>query len=157
MRGQRTISDIIADTISAIWTTLQPLFMLPPNESKWKRIAERHLDLWNLPNCTGSINGKHVRIKLFPKTVSLYKCYFSVILLACADADALFTTVHIGDFGKNSDGSMFMASTSGKMLEKEELHIQFPTSLSLDDSGETFPYYFVADEAFSFNINLMRP
>jgi hypothetical protein len=57
--------------------------------------------------------------------------------LACADADALFTTVCIGDFGKNSDGSVFRASTLGKMLEKEALHIPFITFLSVDDSGET--------------------
>jgi hypothetical protein len=63
---------MIADTTSAIWRTLQPLFMPPPNESKWKRIAERYLDLWNLPNCIGSIDGKHVRIKCFSKTGSLY-------------------------------------------------------------------------------------
>jgi hypothetical protein len=79
------------------------------------------------------------------------------MLLACADADALFTTVHIGDFGKNSDGSVFRASTLGEMLEKEELHIPFLTSLPLNDSDETFPCYFVADEAFTLKINLMRP
>jgi hypothetical protein len=72
-----------------------------------------YLDLWSLPNCTGSTDGKYISIKCFPKTRSLYfnyKGYFSVILLACEDTDALFTTVHFGDFGKNSDGSMFWAS-----------------------------------------------
>jgi hypothetical protein len=133
--------------------------MPPPNESKWKGIAERYLDLWNLPNCIGSIDGKHIRVKCIPETGSLcynYKDNFSVILLAYADADALSTTVHVGDFGKNSDGSVFRASTLGGMLEKEELHIPFPASLPLDDSGETFPYNFVADEAFPFKINLIK-
>jgi hypothetical protein len=160
MRGERTIYGIIADTTSAIWTTLLSLFRRPPNESKWKRIAERYLDLWNLPNCIRSIDGKHVRRKCFFKTGSLYyncKSYFSIILLAYADADALFITVHVGDFGKNSDGSVFRASTLGEMLENEELHIPFPTSLPLDDSGEAFPYYFIADKAFPLKINLMRP
>jgi hypothetical protein len=97
MKGKRTI------------LALQPLFMPPPNESKWKRIAERYLDLCNLPNWIGSIDGEHGRIKYFPKAGSLYfnyKGYFSVILLACADADALFTAALVGDFGKNSDGSV---------------------------------------------------
>jgi hypothetical protein len=57
MRGKRTISGITADTTSAIWTTLQPLFMPPPNKSKWERIAEQYFDLWNMPNCIGSIDG----------------------------------------------------------------------------------------------------
>jgi hypothetical protein len=48
------------------------------------------------------------------------------------------------------------ASTLGEMSENEELHIPFPTSLPLDDSGEIFPYYFLADEAFPLKINLMR-
>jgi hypothetical protein len=65
--------------------------------------------------------------------------------------------VHVGDFGKNSDSSVFTASTLGEMLENEELYIPFQTSLPLDDSGKTFPYYFVADEAFPSKINLMRP
>jgi hypothetical protein len=34
-----------------------------PNGSKWKSIAEKYFDLWNLPNCIGSIDGKHVSIK----------------------------------------------------------------------------------------------
>jgi hypothetical protein len=79
------------------------------------------------------------------------------MLLACADADALFTTVHVGDFGMNSDDSVVRTSTLGEMLEKEELHIPIPTSLPLDDSGETFPYYFIADEVFPLKINLKRP
>jgi hypothetical protein len=40
MRGKRTISGIVAKTATAIWSTLQPLFMPPPNKAKWKRIAE---------------------------------------------------------------------------------------------------------------------
>jgi hypothetical protein len=82
-----------------------------------------------LPNCIGSIDGKHAHIKCFPKTRSLYynyKGYFSIILLACADADGLFTTVHVGYFSKNSGGSVFRASTLREMLEKEE---PFPTTL----------------------------
>jgi hypothetical protein len=74
-----------------------------------------------------------------PKPGSLYfnyKGYFSVILV-CADADALFTRVHVGDFGKNSDGSVLRASTLGEKLEKKELHTPFPTSIPLDDSRET--------------------
>jgi hypothetical protein len=81
-----------------------------------------------LPNCIGSIDGKHIHIKYLPKTGSLYfnyKGYCSVILLACADIDALFTTVHVGDFSKNSDGSVLRTSTLGQMLEKGELHIPF--------------------------------
>jgi hypothetical protein len=108
----------------------------------------------------GSIEGKHNSIKCFPKTESLYftyNDYFPVMLLAFADADALWIISHVGDFSKNNDISVFTASTLGKMLKKEELHIPLSASLPLDDSGETFPHYFVADESFPLKINLMRP
>jgi hypothetical protein len=160
MRGKSTISHIIAETTAAIWSTLQPLLMPSPNEAKWKRNAERYLELWNLPNCIGAKDGKHIHMKRFRKSGSLYfnyKGYFSVVLLACTGANALFTTAHVGDFSKNSDGSVLRVSTLGRMLEMEELHIPCPASLPMDESGKTFPYYFVADEAFLLKVNLMRP
>jgi hypothetical protein len=39
MMGKRTISGIAGEITSAVWTTLKPLLMPPPNESKWKRTA----------------------------------------------------------------------------------------------------------------------
>jgi hypothetical protein len=50
---------------------------------------------------------------------------------------------------------LIRASTIEEALEKEELHILLPTSLPLDDSGETFSHYLAADEAFPL-IKLMR-
>jgi hypothetical protein len=134
------------------------LFVPSSNEAKWKRNTERYLELLSLPHCIDAIDKKLICAKCFPKSGSLYfnrKGHFSVVLLARADADALFTTVHVGYFGKNSDGSMFRAST----LEHgglEELHILCLASLPKDESGEIFPYYFVAFEAFPLKINVIN-
>jgi hypothetical protein len=90
---------------------------------------------------------KHIHMKCFPKPESLYlhyKGYFSVALLACTDANALFTTVR-RDFSKKSDSSIFTASTLRKMLDREKLHTLYPAFLPLDKNGTTFPYYLVAD------------
>jgi hypothetical protein len=57
-----------------------------------------------------------------PKSGKVYlNCqdYFSVVPLTRVDTDAVFSTVLIGDFGWNIDGSVFRASTLGQMLEKE--------------------------------------
>jgi hypothetical protein len=51
--------------------------------------------------------------------------------LTYTDADALLTTFNVGDFVNSSNGSVLSTSTLEEMLEKEELHIPFPTSLSL--------------------------
>jgi hypothetical protein len=38
-----------------------------------------------------------------------------------------------------------------------ELHILRPASVPKDETSEMFSYYFVADEAFSLKVNVMRP
>jgi len=47
---------------------------------------------------------------------------------------------------------VFKASTLGKMWEKVALHILCPTFLLRDESSETFPHYFVAEEAFLLKV-----
>ncbi|KAJ8963517.1 hypothetical protein NQ314_005572 [Rhamnusium bicolor] len=112
-----------------------------PTEIDWRKNAERFYELWDLPNCLGSIDGKHFRIKKLSKTGSCYynyKGFFSIVLMACADADGIFTTIDVGAAGRNIDGAVFRASAIGKLLEKEKLNIP-------------------RDEAFPLKRNLMRP
>ena len=47
---------------------------------------------------------------------------------------------------------MFKASTLGQMWEKVALHILCPTFLLRDESSETFPHYFVSEEAFVLKV-----
>ncbi|KAK9712304.1 hypothetical protein QE152_g24967 [Popillia japonica] len=68
MRGLTTISNIIATTTEAIWIVLQPNYMSKPTKEKWISIADRYYTLWNIPNCLGSLDGKHFRIKCLPGT-----------------------------------------------------------------------------------------
>jgi hypothetical protein len=70
-----------------------------PTEQKWREVSKRYHELWNPPNCVGAIDGKHVRIKCSPNSGSSfynYKGYFSIVFLACADADGLFLTIDVG-------------------------------------------------------------
>jgi len=62
MRGLSTISEIIKTTTEGIWEALQPQFLPVPSKEKWKNIANRYYELWNMPNCVGAIDGKHFRI-----------------------------------------------------------------------------------------------
>lgn len=88
-------------------------WMSKPNKDQWKNIADRYESLRNLPNCIGSIDGKHIRIEKSPNTGSSnfnYKAYNSIVFLGCCDADGLFTMVETGCAGRNSDGGIFRAS-----------------------------------------------
>lgn len=132
-----------------------------PTTDEWKEIAKRYYELWNLPNCLGSIDGKHIRIQKFPNTGSAnynYKGYHSIILLGCCDADGYFTSIECGFAGRNSDGGVFQVSALGHWLEREGLNIPTEsTALPNDATGNRFPYYFVGDNAFPLRRNLLRP
>lgn len=71
-----------------------------PTINKWTNVSDRFYELWNIPNCIGAIDGKHFKIKCRPNTGPTYynyKQYFSVVLMACVDADGLFMTIDVDD------------------------------------------------------------
>lgn len=160
MRGETTVGKIIAETTEAIWECLQPTYLPVPSLELWKNIAARYDLLWQLPHCLGSIDGKHIRIKKFNNTGSRnfnYKGFFSIQLLACADADGCFITVDIGDLGRNSDRGVFRLSRLGRWLEIGEMDVPQSEPLPHDNEGPNFPYYFCGDEAFPLKSYLLRP
>jgi hypothetical protein len=99
---------------------LEPLFLPVPKQGTWERIAKSYSELWNLPNCIGSIDGKHIRVKYFRNTGSRninYTGYVSIVLMAVADKNGLFTIIVVGDLGRNSDGAVFRKSSYGQLLK----------------------------------------
>jgi len=77
--------------------------------------------------------------------------------MACVDADGLFLTIDVGDYGRNSDGRVFRRSSFGLALENNTLDIPEPIVLPGWEKKDKFPHYFVADEAFPLKTNIMRP
>lgn len=130
-----------------------------PNLSQWNKIAERFHFLWNIPNCLGSLDGKHIRIEKLPNTGSSnynYKSYHSIVLMACSDADGLFVFIETGFAGRNSDGGILQASSIKRFIENG-LNLPPPSKLPNDEQENLFPYFFVGDEAFPLTRYLMRP
>lgn len=160
-RGETTIGQIVSETTKIIWNELKDVYMPLPTREQWLYIAQRFQTLWNIPNCIGAIDGKHVRIEKIPNTGSTnfnYKFYHSIVLLGCCDTDGLFTIIETGYAGRNSDGGIFRASAMKHWLTNLQLDIPPPSKLSHDDYDHClFPYYFVGDEAFPLSQHLMRP
>uniref|UniRef100_A0A8C5LW04 DDE Tnp4 domain-containing protein n=1 Tax=Leptobrachium leishanense TaxID=445787 RepID=A0A8C5LW04_9ANUR len=144
--GRSTAGEIVRKVCQTIWDTMREECMPTPTDESWARIAEGFLDRSNFPNCLGAVDGKHVRIVKPLQSGSLYhnyKHFFSIGLLAVADANYYFVCVDVGSYGRESD------STLGT------LNIPRPTPLPGTDVA--VPYAFVGDEAFSLSTHLLRP
>ncbi|GFW59698.1 DDE Tnp4 domain-containing protein [Trichonephila clavipes] len=156
--GRSSTSAIIKETCEAISSSLKPIVLAKPDQTKWMDIAEAYYEQWQFPNCLGAIDGKHVLMQAPPKSGSHfhnYKGTFSIILLACIDANYKFVLVDIGAEGHNSDGGVFRNSIFGQSLEKGTLQLPFP--LAIPGTTNLLPFLFIGDEAFPLKNNLMRP
>ncbi|GFR22764.1 DDE Tnp4 domain-containing protein [Trichonephila clavata] len=83
-----------------------------------------------------------------------YKGTFSIILLACVDANYKFVLVDIGAEGHNSDGGVFKNSIFGQNLEKGTLDLPCPAEIP--GTTKMLPFLFIGYEAFPLKSNLMR-
>lgn len=84
-----------------------------------------------------------------------YKKFFSIVLMAIADADYYFTRVDVGAFRKESDSNVLKNTNIGRAIYSDSLDLPEPKPLT--NGGQSFPYVFVADEAFALCTNLIRP
>ena len=132
--------------------------MPSPTEEIFQEIAKVFNIRWNFPNCVGSIDGKHIRIKCSPNSGSQYfnyKQYHSIVLQAVVDANLKFVTVDVWAYGKQSDGGFFRYSALYQSLEIQSLKL--PEDTVLPNSEITLPYVFVGDEAYPLTTYLMKP
>ncbi|PNF40094.1 hypothetical protein B7P43_G10715, partial [Cryptotermes secundus] len=92
------ISVIIKQVADSITKTMFKLIMPSPTEEQLPIIANTYLSTWNFPNCVGSIDGKHIRIRA-PKnsgsTFFNYKEFYSIVMLAVVDAECKFVAIVI--------------------------------------------------------------
>ncbi|XP_065084914.1 uncharacterized protein LOC135707109 [Ochlerotatus camptorhynchus] len=156
--GRSTAAEIVKETSLALWETLQPIHMPPTTEQCFKQIAQDYWEMWNFPNCIGSIDGKHIRIRCPSNSGTMfynYKHYFSIVLQGVADANCKFISVEVGGYGKQSDGGTFNASTLFKLMETGALNI--PQDAYLPGTNTSMPYVFLADEAYPLLQHVLRP
>jgi hypothetical protein len=100
--------------------------MPSPTQKIFHEIVKDFNIRWNFPNCVGSIDGKHIRIKCLPNSGGQYfnyKQYHSIVLQAAVDTNLKFVTVDIGAYGKQSDGGVFRYSALYQSLETRSLKL----------------------------------
>lgn len=157
--GLTTVSNIIDETCSAIWSNLQKK-VFPPSLTKenWLNIACEFENLWNFKHCIGAIDGKHISIQCPDNSGSSYFNYknsHSIVLLGICNAQYIFTFVDIGACGRRSDGGTFKDSLIGESFHHKRINLPEPEPITSD--GQPLPYILVGDEAFQLTDYLLRP
>ena len=156
--GTPTECNIIRETCQVIWNVLSPDFLKPPTADEWGKISKDFYEIWNLPNCIGAVDGKHVPIKCPDNSGTLYYNYkgtYSILLMAMCDAKYNFIFADTGGYGSQSDGGVFKRSNFGKEFETNQLNV--PGNNILPNTHQLFPFYIAADEAFPLKKFIMRP
>ena len=57
------VSKIVRDVMTSICDTMGPIYLPPPTTAQWETNEEIFRNIWNFPNASGAMDGKHVRIR----------------------------------------------------------------------------------------------
>jgi len=68
--GFETVSQIVTEVCQAICRRMENIYLPEPTTEIWEQSAKVFEDVWQFPNCIGSIDGKHITIKCPNKTGS---------------------------------------------------------------------------------------
>lgn len=104
------------------------------------------------------MDGKHIRIECPARSGSdyfNYKMYFSIVLFALVDADYKFLYANVGCQGRISDGGVFANSSLCRMLYNNDLNL--PDKKPLPGRIMPVPYFFLGDDAFPLQTNILKP
>ncbi|XP_051167790.1 uncharacterized protein LOC127285696 [Leptopilina boulardi] len=157
--GESTLRKVIQETCIALIKVLVHEYLKSPTREDWIRISEGFRDIWNLPNCAGAIDGKHITIKAPANSGSLffnYKKTFSTVLMAICDHEYKFSLVDIGSFGSCNDAGIFQESLMPEGLFNGFLNLP-DEQFQIPNSNITTPIFLVGDNIFPLSTKLMKP
>ncbi|XP_025157152.1 uncharacterized protein LOC105183012 [Harpegnathos saltator] len=156
--GESTVRKIVKEVCVVIIKVLQPMYLTFPAEEDWKKCTDGYWKKWNLPNCFGSVDGKHIKIQCSPNSGTLFYNYkkYSIVLMTVADHLYRFTLVDTGAYGGDSDEGIFNDSEIGIKLNNEQLNLLKGTANLPGSNLKTFGY-FIADDAFRLSTRIMKP
>lgn len=156
--GKTTVHKVVKKTCITMWNVLMPIYMPVQSKVELEKAMEGFYKRWNIPNCFGALDGKHVSIQAPQHSGTeffSYKKSFSLLLMATCDAFYKFMFVDIGGSGSQHDSTTFRESTFDKGIINKTWPI--PDPRPLPGTNKHFPCYLVADQAFPLHEQIMRP
>ncbi|XP_041982596.1 uncharacterized protein LOC121735745 [Aricia agestis] len=150
------ISQIVPEVYEALNKVLKDEIKIPSSKEEWIEIEKGYKN--KFPRCIGSLHVKHVVIECPANSGSEYYNYkkdFSIVLLALVDCNYNFIFADIGSNGRMSDGGIFRDTKLWNKIATEALNL--PDPHPLPGSDKYIPYVLLADSAFAFHKNVMKP
>lgn len=156
------MASIVKETCTAIQEIVMPKYLPKITRELWETTAHEFFKKWQMPNCVGALDGKHVNIFAPNNTGSLYYNYkkqFSLVLMALVDANYKYLMIDVGSYGSNSDGGIFANCPFGKAWVERNNSLSVPEDRPLPgtETNLRLPLVIVADEAFPLKHNILRP
>lgn len=136
-------------------TTFYLFFQFPSTKEEWIEIAQGFKNRWQMINCGGALDGKHIRIERPPSSGAQYynyKNFYSIVLMALVNSNYEFIYVDVGKQGRLSDGGVISSTKFYDLLVKDKL--QFPT---IDENDEKLNFVVVGDQAFGLHKHILKP
>ncbi|XP_065360944.1 uncharacterized protein LOC135954657 [Calliphora vicina] len=153
--GLTTVKRIISETCEIIWEELRSVYICPPRGKEWIPLAEDFKEMWNLPNCIGSVDAKLINLTASSASTSKkIKSKQNLIVLAICDAKHMFTNIDIGLHNTQTDDTTWNLEFYKQMLTGK---IHLPTNEELPNSDINFPYYMIGSSTFPLKTYIMRP
>jgi len=157
--GISTASKIFREVCLSIWSIMRPECIPKPTKEQWELTALEFERRANFPHCLGTVDGKHIRVIKPEHSGSMfynYKDFISVVLMAVAYTNYRFVYADIGSYGKDCDSTIFKRSTLWTSIQRNMLDLPSKRPLS-GTGGPDVAYFFVGDEGFAPNKNILRP
>ena len=144
----------VKEVCNAILRTFGAAYLHVPNSTgKWKRIATEFGEKWQLENCLGVIDSKHIRVDKPRNSGSVFfnrKNFCSFHLLAIVDASYKFQCVEVGREGSQCDAAVWKQSAFKAAMDRNRLRL--PRS-----KRNGLPFVFIGDGGFPISERLMIP
>ena len=154
----QAIGKHVLEVCLAIWQEYYKETLKFPDRKGWQKKIDGFEKRWNIPNCFGAIDGKHVRIKKPNKAGSdyfNYKRYSSLVLMALVDYEYKFIWVDIG-YNGGSNSQIWKHVLNWIKELKPETWTYHPKK-PLPEDNEISPYFIVGDDAFALRSYLQKP
>jgi hypothetical protein len=127
----------------------------PTIKEEWLKITEGFEMRWQIVNCGGALDGKHVRIHPPCGSGALfynYKQFYSKILIALVNANYEFIYVDVRKNRRKSDPGVTEYTKFCQLLSKDALNL--PGNY---ETRENLNFIFISDEAFALHEHVLTP